>query len=185
MSRTRRTIVDAVTACILVLAGSNVCSAQSGWFAVYADMAWSDGVMYSTGSGYDYTDPPYYHWGQQLQTTVYTPTRTAYETSAIALDFNDDFGTWTTTAAYSFYCSSGYYFWGDTGVTIDMSYPAQHGAVNPASLAACLSACAQGTNAIQAFCRALVAPPPVKAACWAVQFAGPVACSGFCYWYFS
>lgn len=186
MSRTRRTIVRAVSACIVWLAGVNVCSAQSWYFAVYADIAWSDGVMYSTASGYDYADYPYYHWGQQLQSTLYSPTRTAYGTSEIALPFNDDFGTWTTVASYSFYCSVGYYIEADTGyINIDMSYPAQHmGAPNPAGLAACLNACAQGTSAIQSFCRALPLPQ-VRAACWAVQFAGPAACSGFCYWYFT
>lgn len=51
------------------------------------------------------------------------------------------------------------------------------------SLPACLAACARGTTAIQAFCRTIPAPQ-VRAPCWAVQFAGPAACNGFCYLYF-
>merc|ERR1711874_407736 len=49
-----------------------------------------------------------------------------------------------------------------------------------ANKAACLVACARGTAAIQAFCR-VIPHPAVRAACWAVQFAGPVICRGFCY----
>uniref|UniRef100_A0A7M5WJ28 Cnidarian restricted protein n=1 Tax=Clytia hemisphaerica TaxID=252671 RepID=A0A7M5WJ28_9CNID len=54
---------------------------------------------------------------------------------------------------------------------------------NIKSLSACLAACAEGTVAIQAFCRS-VPVPAIRAACWAVQFAGPVVCDGFCYMYF-
>lgn len=48
--------------------------------------------------------------------------------------------------------------------------------------AQCLSACVSGTAAIQAFCPTIPIPQ-IRAACWAVQFAGPVVCQGFCYWY--
>ena len=58
---------------------------------------------------------------------------------------------------------------------------------DPVRCKECLDACKKGTSAIQDFCRSI---PPVgayrvlRAACWAVQLASPVACSGFCYWYF-
>ena len=51
------------------------------------------------------------------------------------------------------------------------------------NLQACLAACAEGTAAIQAFCRTIPLPR-VRAACWAVQFASVPACNGFCYLYF-
>ena len=50
-------------------------------------------------------------------------------------------------------------------------------------LRSCLLACSEGTAAIQAFCRTIPLPR-VRAACWAVQFAGVAACDGFCYLYF-
>ena len=52
------------------------------------------------------------------------------------------------------------------------------------TLAQCLAACQAGSTAIEAFCRVVV-HPAAKAACWGVVYAGPVACSGFCYWYFT
>jgi hypothetical protein len=52
------------------------------------------------------------------------------------------------------------------------------------TLAQCLAACQAGSAAIEAFCRVVV-HPAAKAACWGVVYAGPVACSGFCYWYFT
>ena len=50
------------------------------------------------------------------------------------------------------------------------------------TLSRCLNACALGTKYIQAFCRSIwFKPPQVRALCWANQFAGVAACSGFCY----
>ena len=54
-------------------------------------------------------------------------------------------------------------------------------------LTRCLKACNKGSRAIRKFCRSLkfVAPPPVRAACWANELTGPTACRGFCYRFFS
>lgn len=52
------------------------------------------------------------------------------------------------------------------------------------TLAQCLAACQAGPRSIEAFCR-VIPHPVIRGACWAVVYAGPVACSGFCYWYYT
>jgi hypothetical protein len=54
---------------------------------------------------------------------------------------------------------------------------------DPAQLRACLAACAEGGAGLIAFCNSLP-DPRLRAGCFALQFAGEVACSGWCYWQF-
>lgn len=51
---------------------------------------------------------------------------------------------------------------------------------DPWRLRSCLSACAEGGPAINAFC-AGIPDPRLRAACRALYFVGEVACSGWCY----
>jgi hypothetical protein len=58
------------------------------------------------------------------------------------------------------------------------------GATDPKKqCAACLKACAKGGAALLAFCRTLP-DPRLRAACYALDFVGVVACEGWCYWHF-
>ena len=52
------------------------------------------------------------------------------------------------------------------------------------TLAQCLAACNAGPRAIEAFCR-VIPHAAIRLACWGVVYGGPVACSGFCYWYYT
>jgi hypothetical protein len=184
----RQTIVTVVLVFVGSMIGPVVCSAQTWGYGLYTDLAWSDGVVYGVAEGSDYADPPYVHSGQTLGSALYSPGgRSAFGTSDTALSFNEDFGTWSVQAEYGFNCSSDGWIEVETGSGLDLGYPPQSGgAPNPGGLAACLNSCAQGTSAIQNFCRSLPPyPPGLRAACWAVQFAGPAACDGFCYWWFT
>jgi RHS repeat-associated protein len=51
---------------------------------------------------------------------------------------------------------------------------------DPSKLRTCLDACATGGRAWQNFCRSLP-EPRLRAGCWALQFAGEVACRGWCF----
>lgn len=66
---------------------------------------------------------------------------------------------------------------------VNMSVPDAGQEVEKQSCSQCIASCWSGAAAIQNFCR-VVWHPQVAAACWAVVFAGPVACEGFCLWYF-
>lgn len=58
---------------------------------------------------------------------------------------------------------------------------------DPEACKRCLAACKRGGEAIRNFCRSI---PPVgayralRATCWGLEFVGPVACAGWCYWWF-
>jgi hypothetical protein len=47
----------------------------------------------------------------------------------------------------------------------------------------CLNACEVGGEVFLAFCRSLT-DPALRAGCFALTFAGTVACKGWCYWHF-
>lgn len=51
------------------------------------------------------------------------------------------------------------------------------------NLRACIAACEAGGEKFLDFCRSLP-DPKLRAGCWAVAFAGEVACIGWCYWNF-
>ena len=186
MLPTKRTIVAVVSTLVVWVAGTGVCSAQAWGFGVYADVAWWDGVVYSVAEGYDYAPPPYYHWGHDLQSVLYSPTRAAYGTTGAELSLDGEFGTWATYVSFSFWCNAGGYIQTGGGDYLDISYPPQSGgAPNPQGLQACLNTCNQGITQIENMCRSLP-PYPIglRAACWAARFS-VVACEGFCYWWFS
>ena len=186
MLPSKRTIIAAVSALVVWTAGAGVCAAQTWGYAVYADLAWWDGVVYSSAEGYDYADPPVQHWGQNLQSALYSPSRSAYGTTGMSLSFDNEFGDWSTVATYAFWCSSAGGITAENYMVLDLSYPPQSGgAPNPQQLQACLNSCKQGITAIENFCRSLPPyPPALRAACWAARWS-VTACEGFCYWWFS
>jgi hypothetical protein len=47
----------------------------------------------------------------------------------------------------------------------------------------CLNACNAGGETLLAYCRSFV-DPVLRAQCFALTFAGTVACNGWCYWRF-
>jgi hypothetical protein len=53
---------------------------------------------------------------------------------------------------------------------------------SPAECVQCLNACAGGAVTWDYYC-AVMPYPQLKAGCWALVFAGTVACEGWCYWY--
>ncbi len=65
-------------------------------------------------------------------------------------------------------------------LAIDDSAVATPRSGNPAELARCQTACKQGVDAMDAYCRSCP-EPRAKFLCWAAAKAGLVACLGFCY----
>ena len=69
---------------------------------------------------------------------------------------------------------------GSPALVMDETTTATPKAGNAAELVRCQSACRQGLEAMENFCRSCP-EPRAKFACWAAAKAGLVACLGFCY----